>query len=68
MKVEKKLGMRCIWRIYLHFDAKEKLCAIKMYDVRKNVGDCTNQLIDQLIDRCGVKALMDVRKRQTCKI
>jgi len=68
MKLEKNLGMRCFWTIYLHSDAKRELCMIKMYDIRKNIEDCTNQLIDQLIDSDSVKALMNVRKRQTCKI
>jgi len=48
--------MRCIWRVYLHVDAKGELCTMKMCDIRRNVGDGSNQLIDQLIDRQSVKA------------
>jgi len=47
----------------LHFDAKGELCTIKMYDIRNNVGDCTNQMIDQLIDRYGVKASDECLKK-----
>ena len=68
MKVEKNLGMRYICRIYLHGYAKGELCTINVQVYRRNVGGCTNQLSDQLIDRYGVKALMNVRKRHAYKI
>jgi len=68
MKLEKNLGMRYIYMIYLHSYAKGELCRINVYDCQRNVGGDTNQLIDQLIDRYGVKALMNVQERHACKI
>jgi len=35
MKIERNLGMRYICRVYLHVNAKGKLCTIKMYDIRE---------------------------------
>jgi len=68
MKVEKNLGMRYICKIYLHVYAKGELCAINVEVYRGSVGGCISQLINQLIGRYGVKALMDVLKRHACKI
>ena len=68
MRLEKRLGMRCICMIRLHDYAKEELCTINVQICRRNVGDDTNQLIDQLIDNDSVKALMNVRKRHAYKI
>ena len=59
MKVEKKLVMRCIYWVNLHSYAKGELCTINVKVYRRSVGGCINQLIDQLIGRCGVKALMN---------
>jgi len=68
MKLEKKLDMRDICIVKLHGYAKGELCTTNVEVCRRNVGVDTNQLIDQLIDRYSVKALMDVRERHTCKI
>jgi len=68
MKAEKKLGMRCSCMIKWHGYAKGELCTTNVQVCRRNVGNGNSQLIDQLIDRHGVKALMNVRKGHTCII
>jgi len=68
MKFGKNLGMRCICMMKLHDYAKEGFCTTNVQIYRRNVGDGNSQLIDQLIDSDGVKALMNVRKGHTCII